>query len=141
MLPGLIAKGYVQKADTIEELAKKLGLPAAQLKATVARNNELYRKGEDVDYGKEKHRLSAVDKAPFHGAKNTNWMLCTMDGIQINTNMNAIDTEGNPIPGLFVIGNDSGGYFANEYPNLATGMACGRTVTFGRIVGRMLAKA
>ena len=55
--------------------------------------------------------------------------------------MNAIDTEGNPIPGLFVIGNDSGGYFANEYPNLATGMACGRTVTFGRIVGRMLAKA
>lgn len=71
MLPGLIAKGYVQKADTIEELAKKLGLPAAQLKATVARNNELYRKGEDVDYGKEKHRLSAVDKAPFYGAKNT----------------------------------------------------------------------
>ena len=141
MLPGLIAKGYVQKADTIEELAKKLGLPAAQLKATVARNNELYRTGEDVDYGKEKHRLSAVDKAPFYGAKNTGWMLCTMDGIQINTNMNAIDTEGNPIPGLFVIGNDSGGYFANEYPNLATGMACGRTVTFGRIVGRMLAKA
>ncbi len=118
-----------------------LGPQAAQLKATVARNNELYRKGEDVDYGKEKHRLSAVDKAPFYGAKNTGWMLCTMDGIQINTNMNAIDTEGNPIPGLFVIGNDSGGYFANEYPNLATGMACGRTVTFGRIVGRMLAKA
>ena len=141
MLPGLIEKGFVVKADTIEELAKKLGLPAAQLKATVARNNELYRKGEDVDYGKEKHRLSAVDKAPFYGAKNTGWMLCTMDGIQINTNMNAIDTEGNPIPGLFVIGNDSGGYFANEYPNLATGMACGRTVTFGRIVGRMLAKA
>lgn len=77
----------------------------------------------------------------FYGAKNTGWMLCTMDGIQINTNMNAIDTAGNPIPGLFVIGNDSGGYFANEYPNLATGMACGRTVTFGRIVGRMLAKA
>ena len=138
-LPALIAKGYVQKADTIEELAKKLGLPPAQLKATVARNNELYRKGEDVDYGKERHRLSAVDKAPFYGAKNTGWMLCTMDGIQINTNMNAIDTEGNPIPGLFVIGNDSGGYFANEYPNLATGMACGRTVTFGRIVAKHLA--
>ena len=138
-LPALIAKGYVQKADTIEELAKKLGLPPAQLKATVARNNELYRKGEDVDYGKEKHRLSPVDMAPFYGAKNTGWMLCTMDGIQINTNMNAIDTEGNPIPGLFVIGNDSGGYFANEYPNLATGMACGRTVTFGRIVAKHLA--
>ncbi|MGN1150075.1 MAG: FAD-binding protein, partial [Sutterella sp.] len=107
MLPGLIAKGFVQQADTIEELARKLGLPAQQLKATVARHNELYRKGEDVDYGKEKHRLSAIDKPPFYGAKNTGWMLCTMDGIQIDTNLNAIDTEGNPIPGLYVIGNDS----------------------------------
>ena len=141
MLPGLIAKGYVVKADTIEELAQKLGLPVDAFKATVARNNELYRKGEDVDFGKEKFRLSPVDKGPFYGAKNTGWLLCTMDGIQIDTNMNAIDTEGNPIPGLYVIGNDSGGYFANEYPNLATGMACGRTVTFGRLVGLALAKA
>ena len=141
MLPDLIAKGYVQKANTIEELAQKLGLPAQQLKATVNRHNELHRRGGDVDYGKEKHRLSSIDKPPFYGAKNTGWMLCTMDGIQINTNMNAIDTEGNPIPGLYVVGNDSGSYFANEYPNLATGMACGRTVTFGRLVGLHLAKA
>ena len=54
--------------------------------------------------------------------------------------MNAIDTEGNPIPGLYVIGNDSGSYFANTYPNLVTGMACGRTVTFGRRVGKYLAQ-
>ena len=140
-LPALVEKGFVMKADTIEELAKKLGLPVDALKATVARNNELYKKGEDVDYGKEKHRLSPVDQGPFYGAKNIGWLLCTMDGIQINTDMNAIDTEGNPIPGLYVIGNDSGGYFANEYPNLATGMTCGRTVTFGRLVGIALAKA
>ena len=129
------------KADTIEELAKKLGLPVDALKATVARNNELYKKGEDVDYGKEKHRLSPVEQAPFYGAKNAGWLLCTMDGIQINTEMNAIDTEGNPIPGLYVVGSDSGGYFANEYPNLSTGMAAGRSATFGRIAGRTLAKA
>ena len=41
---------------------------------------------------------------------------------------------------LYVIGNDSGAYFANTYPNLSTGMACGRTVTFGRHVGKYLAK-
>ena len=141
MLPDLIEKGFVQKADTIEALAEKLGIPPHQLKATVERNNQLAREGVDVDFGKEKHRLSPLDRAPFYGAKNTGWMLCTMDGIQINTNLNAIDTDGNPIPGLYVIGNDSGGYFANEYPNLATGMACGRTVTFGRLVGLRLAKA
>ena len=139
-MPDLIEHGFLVKADTIEELAKKLGLPVAQLKATVARHNELYRKGEDVDFGKEKHRLSAIDKPPFYGAKTTGRVLCTMDGIQIDTNMNAIDTEGNPIPGLYVVGNDSGCYFANEYPNLSTGMACGRTVTFGRHVGQYLAK-
>ena len=141
MLPGLIEKGYVVQADTIEELAQKLGLPAKTLQATVTRYNELAKSGNDVDYGKEPHRLTPVNKAPFYGAKNTGWMLCTLDGIQIDTNMNAIDTEGNPIPGLYVVGNDSGGYFASEYPHLATGMACGRTVTFGRLVGLKLAKA
>lgn len=54
--------------------------------------------------------------------------------------MNAIDTDGNPISGLYVVGNDSGSYFANTDPNLSTGMACGRTITFGRLVGKCLAK-
>lgn len=73
--------------------------------------------------------------------KNSGWLLCTMDGIVIDKNLNACDENGDAIPGLFVIGNDSGCYFANEYPNLVDGMAAGRTVTFGRIVGRNLAKA
>lgn len=141
MLPELVEKGYVKKADTIEDLARALKLPPEAVKASVNRHNELYAKGEDVDFGKEKHRLSAIDKPPFYGAKNVGLMLCTMDGIHINTDMNAIDTEGNPIPGLYVVGNDSGAYFANEYPSLATGMACGRTVTFGRLVGRKLARS
>ena len=141
MLPGLIKNGYVQKADSIEELAKKLGLPADQLKKTVKRYNEFAYKGVDTDFGKEKHRLSPLDKPPFYGAKNSGWLLCTLDGIVVDKNLNACDESGDPIPGLYVIGNDSGSYFANEYPNLATGMACGRTVTFGRVVGRNLAKA
>ena len=141
MLPELVEKGYVKKADTLEDLAHALGLPVDAVEASVNRHNELYAKGEDVDFGKEKHRLSAIDKPPFYGAKNVGWMLCTMDGIHINTDLNAMDPDGKPIPGLYVIGNDSGCYFANEYPNLATGMACGRTVTFGRIVGLKLARS
>ena len=141
MLPGLIESGFVMKADTIEELAEKLGLPADALKATVDHYNGLAYAGEDTDYGKEPHRLTPVDTAPFYGAKNTGYVLCTMDGIQINTKMQAIDTEGNPIEGLYVVGNDSGCYFANTYPNLSTGMACGRTVTFGYLLGKQLSKA
>lgn len=138
--PVLLEKGFLIKADTIEDLARLLKLPPAELAATVKRYNQMCKDGEDLDYGKEAFRMTPLDKPPFYGAKNTGDILCTMDGIQINTNMNAIDTEGNPIPGLYVIGNDSGSYFANTYPNLSTGMACGRTVTFGRHVGKYLAK-
>ncbi|MDO5378577.1 MAG: FAD-binding protein [Clostridia bacterium] len=141
MLPGLIESGFVMQADTVEELAEKLGLPAEQLAKTVERYNQLAYAGNDEDFGKEAFRLTPVDKGPFYGAKNTGYVLCTMDGIQIDTNMNAIDPEGNAIAGLYVVGNDSGCYFANTYPNLSTGMACGRTVTFGYLLGKQLAKA
>jgi fumarate reductase flavoprotein subunit len=140
MLPGLVKDGFVQQADTIEELAEKLGLPKETLTATVERYNELYDKGVDEDFGKEAHRMSALRTAPFYGAKNCGYILCTMDGIQIDLNMNAVDTEGNAIPGLYVVGNDSGAYFSATYPNLSTGAACGRTVTFGRRAGRIAAE-
>ena len=141
VLPSLVKDDFAFKADSIEELARKLGLPADQLKKTVDRYNKLAYKGVDEDFGKEKHRLTPVDKPPFYGVKNSGWLLCTLDGIVINKNLNACDENGDAIPGLYVIGNDSGSYFANEYPNLSTGMACGRTVTFGRVIGRNLAKA
>ena len=48
-LPDMVKSGHVIKADTIDELAKKLGLPVDQVKKTVARQNELWAKGEDVD--------------------------------------------------------------------------------------------
>ena len=137
--PGMIEKGVLFQCDTIAELAEKLGLPADALEATVERYNELYDKGVDEDFGKEFFRLSAVRKAPFYGVKNTGFILCTMDGIQIDQNMNAVDTNNEPIPGLYVVGNDSGAYFSATYPNLSTGAACGRTVTFGRRAGRIAA--
>ena len=84
MLPGLIKSGFVQQADTIEELAKKLGLPVEAVKKTVEKNNENWKNGVDPEFGKEKHRLSPVNKPPYYGAKNSGWLLCTLDGIVIN---------------------------------------------------------
>lgn len=139
VLPKLIKDGFVQKADTIEELAEKLRLPPAALKATVTRYNELAKKGVDEDFGKEAFRLAPIEKAPFYGVKNAGYSLCTLDGIQINTHMNAIDVAGRPIPGLYVIGQDSGGFFANTYPNLVSGQCAGRAATWGWLVGRELA--
>ncbi len=139
MLEGMQEAGYIQQADTIEELAEKLGLPADTFAATVERNNANAAAGEDPDFGKEAFRLSAVDTAPFYGVRNTGYMLCTMDGIKINENMNALDADGNPIEGLYVCGNDSGSFFAYTYPDQMAGLAAGRSATFGRRAGRIAA--
>lgn len=62
-----------------------------------------------------------------------------MDGIPIDTNINALDKEGNPIEGLYVGGNDSGSFFAHSYPDLVPGLAAGRSATLGRRAGRIAA--
>lgn len=137
----LIDRGYIQQADTLEELAEKLGLPVEAFVETVARNNENYDNQYDPDFFKEPFRLSPVRKAPFFGARNTGNLLCTMDGIKINTKAQALRPDGTVIEGLYVTGNDSGGFFFNTYPNLSTGLAAGRTATFARMVAKDLAKS
>lgn len=137
IMPAAREDGYVVTADTIEELAEKLGLPVDNFKATVDRYNELYDAQEDSDFGKEAFRLSEMRTAPFEGVRMSGgYFICTMDGIKINENMNVIDENDQPIEGLYCAGDCSGGYFATSYPNLLAGAAAGRSVTFGRLAGK-----
>ena len=136
---GLIEKGYVQKADTLEELAEKLNIPVDTFVATVKRYNELCKKGVDEDYGKAQYRLTPIDTAPYYGVRTAAWHLTTLDGVGINTDMQVLGEDGKPIEGLYATGDCSGGFFANNYPNLFTGLACGRTMTFGRHAAKVLA--
>ncbi len=131
------ADGLIVKADTIEELAEKLGLPAENLVATVDRYNELFDAQEDSDFGKEPYRLSELRTPPYEGVRMSGgYFLTTMDGIKIDTNLNVIDKNDNPIEGLYCAGDCSGSYFSDSYPNLLAGAAAGRSVTFGRLAGR-----
>lgn len=135
----LIEKGYIQVADTLEELAQKLNIPVETFVKTVERYNELEAKGHDDDFGKVAYRLSRLDTPPYYGVRASAWHLCTLDGVLINTKMQALDEHMEPIPGLYVCGDASGGTFAHVYPNLCTGLACGRSMTFGRRAGRIAA--
>jgi hypothetical protein len=135
----LIEEGFIQQADTIEELAQKLNIPVDAFAATVARQNENFDNKVDPDFGKESFRLSALRTPPFFGARTSGYLLCTLDGIQINTDVQAVDADGKAIEGLYVVGNDSGSYYSNVYPNLSTGNAAGRTCAFGRRAGKLLA--
>ncbi|MBR1455893.1 MAG: FAD-binding protein [Oscillospiraceae bacterium] len=134
-----LALGYLQKADTLEELAEKLNIPADEFVATVERYNELCAKGVDEDYGKPAHRLTPVDTAPFYGIRTGAWHLTTLDGCRINTDMQVIREDGSVIEGLWATGDCTGGFFANNYPNLFTGLACGRTMTFGHRAAKNVA--
>ena len=130
-------QGYIVEADTIEELADKLGLPKETFTATVDHYNELAAKGEDEDFGKESYRLSTLQQAPFYGVRQAGgYLICTIDGIQIDDNMHAIDHDFKAIPGLYVIGDMSGNYFSGSYPCLMAGAAAGRSATFGRLAGQ-----
>ena len=131
--------GIVVKADTIEELAEKMNLPVDTFVATVKRYNELAAKGDDEDFYKEAYRLLPVDTAPFYALRNASMGLCTLDGVRVNTHSRPIDAEGKAFSGLYVIGDSSGSYFAYSYPNLCTGYAHGRTLTFARRVAREIA--
>lgn len=135
----LIANGYIIQADTIEELAEGLGIPAENLVKTVERQNENYDNQCDPDFGKDVHRLSAIRTAPFFGVRTSGYMLCTLDGITINEQFQAVKPSGEPIEGLYVAGVDSGSYYAHTYPNMSTGNCCGRSVTFARMIGKALA--
>lgn len=139
MNEGLMADGYIQQADTIEELAEKLNIPADTLKATVDRQNENFANGVDPDFGKEKHRLSAIQTPPFYGVRTSGYMLCTLDGITINEDFQAVRPDGSAIEGLYVAGVDSGSYYGHTYPNMSTGHCAGRSVTFARMIGKALA--
>lgn len=136
-ITSLIEAGYIQEAQSFEELAQKLGLPEEAFCATVARYNKLAEDGVDEDFGKEAFRMIPLVEPPFYGVRNTGVLLCTLDGIRIDAEARALRADGTPIEGLFVVGNDSGNYFDRSYPNTLTGAAAGRTITFGRIAGKV----
>lgn len=127
-----LGDGRLQKADTLEELADKLGFAAeAKENFLVAceRYNELFDAQEDPDFGKEAYRLSALRTPPFFGATLGGTLLTTIDGIRINHECQALDAEGNPIEGLYAAGDCSGSVFSGCYPDQLHGFACGRTMT------------
>ena len=136
----LIEDGYIQQADTIEELAEKLNIPAENLTATVEKYNGYCDAGEDPDYYKEPHRLTKLDTPPYYGVRTGAWHLATFDGLLINTHMQVLNQDNEAIEGLYAIGDCSGGFFCVSYPNLFTGLACGRTMTEGYVLGQEFAE-
>ena len=117
------------RADTLEELAEMIGVPADALVKTAARVNELAAAGEDADYGKRPALLTTIERAPFFAFRWGPELRCTFGGAVVDADMRVYDPDDEPIPGLYAVGCCAGGLFAVGYPSVLAGSAMGSAVT------------
>ena len=125
------ARTNVVSADTIEELAVKMGVDGATLKSQVDEYNKICDLGVDDKFYKEKKYLYPIRKAPFYAIKMETGIMITMGALEIDECMRSLDENGDPIPGLYVVGCDAGGMYGESYALPVPGSANGFALTSG----------
>ena len=132
-----VENGFIYKAATLDELAEQIGVPAENLKASVAG----YQPDDDA-FGKDPSKFErlgtiAEDAEYYVAFTGCPYIYSTCGGLDVNENFQVLDTEGNVIPGLFACGTDSMGVLFNEkkaYTNYG-GCAQGYAFVSGRDAG------
>ena len=133
---GLIAEGRAFKGETLEELAEKINVPAENLvKAVEGFNSHVDDKSKD-EFGRTLYSAK-IDDGPFYAASRAPTVHHTMGGVEINTEAQVINTDGEIIPGLYAAGEVTGGIHGS---NRLGGNALTDTVVFGRIAGKNASK-
>jgi len=123
--------GMLQKADTLGELAQKLGIDAAGLDATAERFAGFARDGVDKDFGRgsDEHDrmygdhgvtpnpcLGPIDQPPFYGARLYPGDIGTKGGLVIDDDARVLNEDGNPIEALYAAGNCTASIMGDKYP-------------------------
>jgi 3-oxosteroid 1-dehydrogenase len=149
-----VANGYLREAPTLTALAAVAGLPADALQASVERFNAFALTGIDADFGKGGNLydrsngdpdvrpnpcIGPIAKPPFYALPVLPTPLGTSLGLRTDTQARACNSAGQPIPGLYVCGNDMQSVFGGEYPG--AGAQLGQAMTFGWIAARTAASA
>ena len=125
-MPGMVIQG-----KTLDEIAKNMGVPAANLKATMAQYAKDQAAGKDSCCGRTKMERP-LNKAPYYAILVTPAVHHTMGGVKINTKAEVIDVNGKVIPGYFAAGEVTGGVHGG---NRLGGNAQADIIVFGRIAG------
>lgn len=138
VLPSFIS---TWKADTLEELGKKMGVGDIDaFVETVKHYNEICEAGADTDFGKEAQYLVPVDSAPYYGISRTIRVSAICTGVDVNKQHQCLDEAGEPIEGLYAVGNCSGGFYGGvDYPLTVGGLSIGRCYTEGYVTGKLVA--
>ncbi|MEQ8755690.1 MAG: FAD-dependent oxidoreductase [Coleofasciculus sp. G1-WW12-02] len=151
LMPGLTPKkyidnGYIQVANTIEDLGKKCGIEPQGLIETTRKMNQYAVTGLDLDfhrgdnsynryYGDTRVKpnpcLGAIDCPPFYAVKVFPGDLGTKGGLKTDENARVLRKDGSAIAGLYAIGNVSASVMGDTYPG--GGATIGPAMTFGYI--------
>jgi len=154
VLKRFIDSGYLYVADSVEGLARKIGVDAAGLVETVRAQNEFARTGVDTEFGKGSNAydraggdpehspnpcLGPIEKPPFCSVAVFPTPLGTSLGLRTNVHGQVLDGSARPIAGLYACGNDQHSIMGGEYPG--AGAQLGLAMTFGYLAARHAAAA
>ncbi len=130
-LQAAVDSGELVKADTMEELAAKIGVDPRGLSRTFAAWQEDTENGNPDPFGRIEGLAPLT--APFYAYRNTPFNLGALGGLKINRKCEVLTVEGEVIPGLYAAGLNAGGWVGPYYPG--SGTAVMGTCYFGRVAG------
>lgn len=140
------------KADSLAELAGQIGVDAGGLENTVQKVNEYACTGIDVEFGrggnvfdryygdsnvKPNPCLAPLKKGPYYAMRLDAGDIGTKGGLLTNEYAQVVSQDGEPIPGLYAIGNCSASVMGTSYPG--AGGTLGPAMTFGYIAANHIA--
>jgi succinate dehydrogenase/fumarate reductase flavoprotein subunit len=144
----LLANGYLKTGRTLAQLAAACGLDAAALQATVARYNQSAAQGVDAQFargqtpyermqGDAEHPgpnpcVAPLERAPFYAVKLLPGSLGTFAGLATNAHAQVLNAAGQPLAGLYAVGNDAASVMRGHYPS--GGITLGPAMTFGYVL-------
>ncbi len=140
------------RADSIEELARRIEVDVEGLRGTIERMNQFAAVGEDLEFGKGGNPfdryygdinvkpnpcLGPIAKAPFYAIRIDAGDIGTKGGLLTDEYARVLRDDGQPIAGLYAIGNSSAAVMGPSYPG--AGSTLGPAMTFGYIAAHHLA--
>jgi len=129
----------VHKAESLEELAKSTGIPAADFCGTIARYNQLVEAGQDTDFQKASRFLNPISTAPFYAVEVRPTAIAhTGYGMRVDDFGQVIGVDGNLIEGLYAAGECTGGIVGPTYSGSGSSLASAAGV--GRMAGEAAAQ-
>ncbi|MCA1005407.1 FAD-binding protein [Rhodococcus hoagii] len=144
-------KGIVHKANSLSELAEKIGVPTQNLLETVDRFNGYARTGKDEEFGRgdsaydqyygdptmKNPAMDEIVKGPFYAIRVEAGDLGTKGGLVTDADARVLREDGSAIDGLYATGNTSASVMANEYAG--AGATIGPSMVFGYVAANHVA--